>query len=222
MLWRFNQASLFATPVGAHADIISLADFNLSRKMTLLASCFYYYYYVTTVKEPLHQCQRCAWHVLATSSRCFARVPSVHYRKSKSDCSATGKRNKNKTASVLLSVCPSVRLSSRDSHFSPRPCPSCPHQDPWPFISADSSNSCGHTKQAAAVTSCSCCGPFVLGGILRPCRLKLIPSFLLNQTAVVCAVWLQQELPECFLLGCRRGLRHLKASRTYLCRRVVI
>lgn len=120
------------------------------------------------------------------------------------------------------SFCLSVRLSSRDSHFSPRPCPSCPHQDPWPFISADSSNSCGHTKQAAAVTSCSCCGPFVLGGILRPCRLKLIPSFLLNQTAVVCAVWLQQELPECFLLGCRRGLRHLKASRTYLCRRVVI
>lgn len=76
-------------PVGANTDIICAADFNLSRKMTLSASFVYYNYYVTTTKEPLHQCQRCAWHVLAAPPRSEARVPSVHHIKSKSDCSAT-------------------------------------------------------------------------------------------------------------------------------------
>lgn len=110
---------------------------------------------------------------------------------------------KQTTASVCLSV---LRFSILSMSLPLFPSPTCA-QDPRAIISADSSNSCGCTSanRAASVTSCSCWGPFVLGGIPCPCRLKLIPSFFLNQTVVVCGVQRQQEQPERFLLGLGAG-----------------
>lgn len=168
--------------------------------MTLSASCFYYYYYVTTVKEPLHQCQQCAWHVLAAPSRPFAWVPSVHYRLSKSDCSPTGKKTQNKTASVCLFVClsvlPRLPFLSASLPFIPSPW-SLSLRFCWLLQLLWSHE----RKQAVAVTSCSSWGAFVLEGILRPCRLKPILSFPLNQTAVVCAVRWKQERPSASCWG---------------------